>query len=165
MLSRQLGLVYGGASIGLMGSIAECILGGGGNVTGVIPEALAKKEVVYEQLTQLHVVESMHERKATMATLADGFIALPGGLGTLEELFEMLTWSQLGMHHKPCGLLNSDGYYDKLVAFLHDAVAEGFIRPDNMRLLIVEDEADNLLEKMLHYQAPAREAVMDISRS
>lgn len=165
MLQRGLGLVYGAASIGLMGVIADCVLEGGGDVTGVIPEALAKKEVVHENLTQLHVVDSMHERKALMATLADGFIALPGGLGTLEELLEILTWAQLGIHSKPCAVLNSGGYYDKLVAFLNEAVTEGFIRPENIKTLLVENDPVRLLDRMENYQAHEREPLIDITET
>ncbi len=165
MLQRGIGLVYGGASIGLMGTIADRVLEGGGEVIGVIPEALAKKEVVHQNLTQLHVVDSMHERKALMATLADGFIALPGGLGTLEELFEILTWAQLGIHQKPCALLNVAGYYDKLVSFLSDTVAEGFVRQKYLHMLLVAGDPDELLEKMKGYAIPEREAVMDITET
>lgn len=165
MLQRGIGLVYGGASIGLMGTIADRVLEGGGEVIGVIPQALAKKEVVHQNLTQLHVVDSMHERKALMATLADGFIALPGGLGTLEELFEILTWAQLGIHQKPCALLNVAGYYDKLVSFLSDTIAEGFVRQEYLHMLLVAGDPDELLEKMKGYAIPEREAVMDITET
>ncbi len=165
LLQRQIGLVYGGASIGIMGTIADCVLKGGGTVTGVIPGSLAKKEVLHEGLTRLHIVGSMHERKATMARHADGFIALAGGLGTLEELFEILTWSQLGMHYKPVALLNTAGYYDKLLAFLADAVAEHFVRPAHLEMLLVATDPEKLLEKMENYQPHGIEPVMTISET
>ena len=118
---REIGLVYGGAEVGVMGAIANAVLTAGGEAIGVIPKSLAVKEVAHDSLSELHVVASMHERKAMMAELADGFIALPGGWGTLEEIFEMLTWAQLGFHDKPCGLLNIDGYYDGLIDFLENS--------------------------------------------
>src|ERR1051325_8659898 len=127
---RGIGLVYGGARVGLMGAVADAVLAAGGEAIGVIPQALVAKEVAHTGLTALHVVESMHARKAMMSDLSDGFIALPGGWGTLEELFEVLTWAQLGLHRKPTGLLNVDGYFDGLLAFLTHTVAEAFVRTD-----------------------------------
>lgn len=150
----DLGLVYGGASIGIMGTIADAVLSAGGDVIGVIPQALVDKEVSHNGLTELKIVDSMHERKAVMADLADGFIALPGGLGTLEELFEILTWSQLGMHKKPCGLLNIEGYYDKLQSFLEHAVEEQFVKTKHREMLLVEESPERLLALMEAYQAP-----------
>jgi uncharacterized protein (TIGR00730 family) len=124
-------LVYGGASVGLMGAVADATLAAGGNVIGVMPQALVDKEISHKGLTDLRIVGSMHERKALMAELADGFIALPGGLGTFEELFEVWTWAQLGYHRKPCALLNVDGFYDKLSGFLDDVVTRGFVKPSH----------------------------------
>lgn len=155
MVRRNIGLVYGGANIGIMGTIANHMLQRGGEVIGVLPEFLASKEVAHPQLTELRIVASMHERKAMMAELADGFIALPGGLGTLEELFEILTWAQLGLHSKPCGLLNTQGFYQGLLTFLQHATQEQFISQKHSALLLIEQEPEPLLEKMQHYQAPA----------
>jgi uncharacterized protein (TIGR00730 family) len=144
--ARGIGVVYGGAHVGLMGVLADAALGAGGEVVGVIPRGLVARELAHTGLTTLHVVESMHERKALMASLSDGFIALPGGWGTLDELFEILTWAQLGLHRKPCGLLNVRGYFDPLLSFLDHSVAEGFVRPESRRLLTVADAADRLLD-------------------
>ncbi len=163
LLQRDIGLVYGGASIGLMGKLADAMLAGGGTVIGVIPKALAKKEVAHGGLSELIIVDSMHERKATMAQAADGFIALPGGLGTLEELFEMLTWAQLGIHSKPCAILNSADYYNQLIAFLDRSVEENFIKPVYRNMLVIDDDSENLLDKMLAYQAPHLERMIDES--
>ena len=129
----DIGLVYGGARVGLMGALADAVLAGGGQVIGVIPRALVEKEVAHSGLTDLRVVTSMHERKAMMADLADAFIALPGGWGTLDEMFEILTWAQLGLHHKPCGLLNVQGYFDPLLSFLDHTMEQGFVRRDTRR--------------------------------
>ncbi len=155
LLGNEVGLVYGGASVGMMGEIANTVLAGGGEVIGVIPQALVDKEVSHGGLTELHVVESMHERKKLMADISDGFIALPGGLGTLEELFEVLTWSQLGFHKKPCALLNVKGYYDDLSRFLDHAVEEQFIKPIHHKMLLVEENPKELLKAMAAYQPPA----------
>jgi len=152
---RGIRLVYGGASVGIMGVVADAALAAGGEVIGVIPAALADKEIAHHGLTQLHVTKSMHERKALMADLSDGFIALPGGIGTLEEIFEILTWAQLGFHEKPCALLNVDGYYDALTAFLDHTVAEAFVQPLHRSMLIVESDADVLLDRFANYIAPA----------
>jgi uncharacterized protein (TIGR00730 family) len=149
-----IGLVYGGASVGLMGVIADAALAGGGEVLGVIPHGLASKEIAHPGLTELFVVNSMHERKALMADLADGFVALPGGLGTLEEIAEALTWAQLGIHHKPCGLLNTAGYYDGLVAYFDHATAEGLVRPEHRALLVVEPTPEALLDRFLRHRPP-----------
>jgi uncharacterized protein (TIGR00730 family) len=149
-LARQgLGLIYGGGNVGLMGHVADAMLQAGGQVIGIIPRALRDKEVAHHGVTELRVVESMHQRKAMMNELSDAFIALPGGFGTLDEFFEILTWSQLGIHAKPCGLLNVAGYYDGLLAMLDHAVIEGFLWPAHRRLVIAEHDADVLLQQLL----------------
>lgn len=154
LVARDLGLVYGGASIGLMGLIADTVLQLGGRAVGVIPQALARKEVVHRHLTELHVTQSMHERKTMMAELSDGFIAMPGGIGTFEEIFEIWTWAQLGIHAKPCGLLNVAGYFDALTSFLDHATAEEFLKPPHRALLIVEQQPQALLDRFASYQSP-----------
>lgn len=153
-IERDIGLVYGGASVGIMGVIADEMLARGGQVFGVIPQDLVDREVAHDGLTELYIVSSMHERKAVMAELSDGFIALPGGIGTIEELFEILTWAMLGIHDKPCGLLNAEGYYDKLAAFLDHAVAEWFVRPKYRSMLIVADDPVELLDRFERYEPP-----------
>ncbi len=155
LVSRNIRLVYGGAGIGIMGMVADQVLKLGGQAVGVIPKALAHKEVAHKNLTELHVTQSMHERKMLMAELADGFIALPGGIGTLEELFEVWTWAQLGFHNKPCGLLNVEGYYDSLIGFLDHVLAEQFVKKEHHALLIVETNPDTLLDRYINYQPPA----------
>lgn len=152
LVENNIGLVYGGASVGTMGVIADAVLAAGGEAIGIIPKVLQRKEVVHEGLTKLHLVESMHERKALMAELSDGFIALPGGFGTLEEIFEIITWAQLGMHQKPVGLLNIDGYYDQLTAFLQHTVDEQFVRSTQLEAVLVADKAADLLARMKSYQ-------------
>jgi uncharacterized protein (TIGR00730 family) len=147
LTARGYGLVYGGGNVGLMTVIADTVLESGGEVTGVIPAALVSKEVAHRGLSDLRVVGSMHERKALMAELSDGFIAMPGGIGTLEEFFEVLSWAQLGLHEKPCGLLNATGYYDRLIGFLDHAVAEDFIKPKHRALMIVEANPERLLDR------------------
>jgi uncharacterized protein (TIGR00730 family) len=154
MAERGHGLVYGGGKVGLMGCLADAALAGGGRVVGVIPEALAAKEVAHTGLTRLHVVPTMHARKALMAELAQAFVALPGGFGTLEELFEVVTWAQLGIHRKPIALLNVDGYFDSLVALVGRAVGEGFVPEANRRLVGVFDEPLALLEGVARMRAP-----------
>jgi uncharacterized protein (TIGR00730 family) len=151
---RNLGLVYGGASIGVMGAVADAVLEKGGEAIGVIPFALATREVAHSGLNDLFVVDSMHERKAKMAELSDGFIALPGGWGTIEEIFEMLTWAQLGFHQKPCGLLNISGYYDHLFTFLEHAIDQRFVREEYRPMIMMEQTADDLLDRYLKYQPP-----------
>lgn len=146
MLENNFDLVYGGASVGLMGTVADTVLKGGGRVTGVIPESLINRELGHTGLTELAVVDSMHERKSMMAELSDGFIALPGGIGTMEEFFEMLTWSQLGFHKKPCALLNVAGYYDHLNAFMQHGVNQGFIRKETQAKLIIQNDPKALLD-------------------
>jgi uncharacterized protein (TIGR00730 family) len=145
---RGLELVYGGGQVGLMGVLADAALGAGGRVIGVIPESLALKEVAHTGLTEQRVVTSMHERKATMAELADAFIALPGGFGTFEEFCEIVTWAQLGTHCKPCGLLNVDAFYDPLLSLFDHAVAHGFIRPEHRRIVMVATTVDGMLDSM-----------------
>ena len=147
LASRGIGLVYGGAKVGLMGAVADAALAAGGEVIGVIPQALIDREIGHTGLTEQHVVGSMHERKAKMAELSDGFIALPGGAGTLEELIEVYTWSQLGMHDKPMGVLNVKGYYDGLAAMLDHAVQEGFLRGEHRAAMHAEPTAEALLER------------------
>jgi uncharacterized protein (TIGR00730 family) len=141
-------LVYGGGNVGLMGIIADEVMRLGGEVIGIIPDALDQKEVAHRGITELRVVASMHERKAQMAELADGFIAMPGGIGTFEEFFEILTWAQLGFHDKPCAILNIAGYYDGLLALCDNAVAEGFLRPAHRQLILEDANPEILLEKM-----------------
>ncbi len=153
LVAQGLGLVYGGAKVGLMGCIADRVLAGGGAVTGVIPSALVDLEVAHPGLTTLEVVPDMHARKARMAELADGFVAMPGGLGTLEELFEMLTWSQLGFHAKPVGLLNAAGFYDQLLAFLDHASDEGFMRVEHRALLLASGSAGQLLSMLVGWRS------------
>lgn len=149
-----IGLVYGGAAVGLMGAVADATLAAGGEVTGVMPRALAEKEIAHSTLSELRVVGSMHERKALMAELSHGFIALPGGLGTLEELFEIWTWAQLGYHQKPCAVLNVNGFYDRLIGFLDGVVEQRFMRPEHRRMLIVADKPHALLARLHRYRPP-----------
>jgi hypothetical protein len=152
LVDRGLGLVYGGGSVGLMGILADAVLAAGGEAIGVLPRGLARKEYAHEGLTELHLVGSMHERKALMAALADGFVGLPGGLGTLEEVFEVLTWAQLGIHRKPVGLVDVDGYWAGLRAFVRHAATEGFVRPEYAGLLLVEPTPAALLDRFAAWQ-------------
>jgi uncharacterized protein (TIGR00730 family) len=149
LAARGIELVYGGGSIGLMGAAADAALEAGGRVIGVIPEALARKEVLHEGLSDLRIVGSMHERKALMADLSDGFAALPGGLGTLDEWFEIWTWAQLGIHNKPIGLLNFRGFFDPLLAQLDRMVEDGFVRPEHRAMAIVERDVAGLIDRLL----------------
>ena len=158
---RRLGLVYGGARVGLMGALADEALSGGGHVIGVMPEALVQKEIAHRGLSELRVVKSMHERKATMADLSDGFVALPGGWGTLEEFFEVLTWGQLGLHRKPCGLLNIHGYFDRLLAFADHCVEEGFVKREHRSMISVADSPNELLDGLAAYKAPEVKKYID----
>ena len=151
---RGIGLVYGGSNVGLMGALADAALEAGGRVVGILPERLQAKEVAHLGLTELHIVATMHERKRTMAEMSDGFIALPGGAGTLEEIFETWTWAQLGFHAKPCGLLNIAGYYDKLAAFLDHAAQERFMREEHRAMLMIESSPAALLDRYAAYQPP-----------
>lgn len=152
LAARGIGLVYGGGRLGLMGAVADAALGAGGQVIGVIPEALTRAEVVHRGLTELHVVKTMHERKALFTDLADGFVTLPGGVGTQDELWEAVSWAQLGYHEKPVGLLNARGFYDHLIAFNAHMAEIGFVRPQHRGILIVEGELDALLDRMAAYQ-------------
>ncbi len=149
LVEHNIGLVYGGGNVGLMGVIADEVLRLGGEATGVIPRQLVERELAHSGLTRLFVVKDMHERKAMMADLSDGFIAMPGGMGTLEELFEMLTWSQLEIHAKPVGVLNVNGFYDMLAAFVAHQQGEGFIRPQHAGLMMVEAEPEALLARLM----------------
>jgi uncharacterized protein (TIGR00730 family) len=152
LAAQGLGLVYGGAQVGLMGAVADAVLAQGGEVIGVIPRMLVEKEVAHTGLSDLRVVETMHERKALMESLADGVIALPGGFGTLEELFEIVTWAQLGLHSKPVGLLNVAGYFDQLLVFIDNMVAERFVRAEQREALLVADSPAELVARMAAYQ-------------
>jgi uncharacterized protein (TIGR00730 family) len=152
LVAEGVGVVYGGTEVGLMGRLADAALAEGGEVIGVIPGALVHKEIAHRGLTDLRVVGSMHERKALMAELSDAFVALPGGLGTLEELFEVYTWSQLGLHRKPCGLLDVEGYYAGIAAFLEHAVDERFLREEHRTMLVVEEDPRALLDRLLDWE-------------
>jgi uncharacterized protein (TIGR00730 family) len=156
-----LGIVFGGGNIGLMGVVAEAALSAEVNVTGVTPRRLLEREMVHTGLTGLHVVESMHERKVMMAELSDAFIALPGGMGTLDEFFEMITLNQLGVHSKPCGLLNVGGYFDHLRAFLDHAVAERFVNPAHRDMIVLDDDPRRMIEKMRNWTMPQTSKWMD----
>jgi len=157
LVRRNLGLVYGGGCIGLMGRIADAVLEGGGEVIGIIPHGLVTRELAHHGITKLMIVHSMHERKAKMAEWSDAFIAMPGGYGTFEEFCEIITWAQLGLHRKPCGILNVEGYYDPLLALFDRAVAEGFVHPTNRRLVIQETDPDRLLDLLSNYTPPNME--------
>jgi len=155
LASHDMELIYGGANVGLMGAVADGVLKGGGKVIGVLPDFLRSKEIAHEHLTELIIVETMHERKTKMNELCDGVIALPGGFGTLEEFFEMLTWAQLGLHKKPIAVLNVDGFYDDLIIFIQKMVDKGFLKEANQQMLVVSDNIPDLLNKMKNYVAPA----------
>jgi len=155
LAANGLGLVYGGSNAGLMGVLADTALAAGAEVIGVIPRALVAKEVAHRGLRDLRVVDSMHERKALMAELSDGFIALPGGFGTLDEVCEVLTWTQLGLQRKPCGLLNVESYYDALLTLFDHAVAERFLKPVHRQMVIADENADALVKRMLACEVPA----------
>ena len=157
LAERSITLVYGGANVGLMRILADASLAKGGRVIGVMPKALVAKEKAHSGLSELHVVGSMHERKALMAEFADGFIALPGGAGTMDELFEVWTWGQLGLHGKPCGLLNIASYYDPLVTFLDHAVSEGFVRACHRDMLVIAETAEEMLARFATYPPPSTE--------
>ena len=151
---RGIGLVYGGGHVGLMGVVADACLAAGGEVIGVIPQSLADREIAHARLTELHVVDSMHTRKAMMADLSDAFIAMPGGVGTFEEFFEAVTWTQLGLHRKPCGLLNAGAFYTPLAAFIDQAVSEGFIKPVHRAAIVVDDDPERLLDTLGKVRLP-----------
>lgn len=151
---RGIGLVYGGGNVGLMGVVADAALAGGGEVIGVIPHSLATREIAHDGVADLRVVDSMHTRKALMAELSDAFIAMPGGVGTFEEFFEAVTWTQLGVHRKPCGLLNVGGFYAPLAAFIDQAVTEGFIKPIHRAMIVVDDDPERLLNSLATVELP-----------
>ncbi len=165
LAARKIGLVYGGGAVGLMGAIADATLAARGEVIGVIPDSLLRREVGHSGLTQLHVVQTMHERKALMADLSDGFIALPGGFGTMEEFCEIVTWSQLGIQQKPCGLLNIEGYWDHFLAMLDHSVDEKFVRPENSELILVARNPESMLERLMEWKpSPLVEKWIDGSK-
>lgn len=151
-VERNIRLIYGGGNVGLMGVIADEVMRLGGEVVGIIPDSLDRLEVGHRHITELKIVGSMHERKAMMAEMADGFIAMPGGIGTFEEFFEILTWAQLGFHEKPCGILNVSGYYNGLLALCDNAVDEGFLRPIHRELILTDSDVVSLLNKMAKYR-------------
>jgi hypothetical protein len=155
LAKRNITTVYGGSNMGLMGVLAESALAAGGRVTGVIPESLVRKEVAHNGLSELHVVSSMHERKSMMAKISDGFIALPGGIGTLDEFFEIFTWAQLGFHGKPCGLLNIGGYYDKMMDFLDSVVQAGFLKQVHKNMVILGSTPEEILDSFSNYSPPS----------
>jgi uncharacterized protein (TIGR00730 family) len=155
LASAGIRLIYGGASVGLMGILADAVLANGGTAIGVIPRSLEQREIAHLGLTELHLVKTMHQRKALMASLSDAFIALPGGLGTLEEFFEIWTWSVLGAHNKPCGILNVAGYYQQLLGFVDWMVLEEFVRPVDQSRIVVEGDPEHLLTRLAQYESPA----------
>ncbi len=165
MAERGIGLVYGGGKVGLMGVLADTILAAGGAAIGVLPQALIDREIGHPGLTDLKVVGSMHERKSLMADLSDAFVAVPGGIGTLEELIEVYTWSQLGIHDKACGVLNVRGYYDHLAALLDHAVTEGFLRPEHRAVLSVAAEPADLLDRLAAFEPPAVTKWLELDES
>jgi uncharacterized protein (TIGR00730 family) len=165
LVERGHGLVYGGGQVGLMGAISRRVLDRGGEVIGVIPKALTEREIAFDDITELHVVESMHERKALMNELSSAFIALPGGYGTLEELFEVVTWAQIGIHGKPFGLLDVDGFFTPLLRFLDNATDEGFIRPEYRRMLSSDDDPSELLDRLTNWRPPEPIAWLDIDET
>jgi uncharacterized protein (TIGR00730 family) len=165
LAQNKIGLVYGGGRVGLMGILADSALAASGEVIGVIPKGLFAREVAHEGLTELRFVESMHQRKAMMEELADGFIALPGGFGTCEEFCEMITWAQLGIHNKPCGVLNIERFYDSYLSFLDTAVTEGFLRMEHRKLILEDEHPFELLKKMQHYRPPVLPKWIDLDQS
>lgn len=165
LAARGIGLVYGGSRVGTMGAVADATLAAQGQAIGVLPHFLQEKELAHPGLTELHLVHSMHERKAKMSELADGFIILPGGPGTMEEFFEVFTWAQLGLHEKPCGVLNIDGYYDPLIALFDTMERQGFLIPEHRAMLIVESDPNRLLERFATYEAPRVKTYMDRSQT
>jgi len=157
LAQKNIGLVYGGAKVGLMGAVADGAIENGGRAIGVLPNFLKAKELEHAGLSEIMLVETMHERKAKMYELSDGIISLPGGFGTLDETFEFLTWGQLSLHHKPTGLLNIGGYYDKLIEFIEVSISNGFVKPEYRNLFIVDDNIDSLLSRMENYRPPLNE--------
>jgi uncharacterized protein (TIGR00730 family) len=154
LAANSIGIVYGGGKVGLMGALADAALDAGGDVIGVIPQSLVEKELSHARISDMRVVGSMHERKALMAELSDAFIALPGGYGTFEEFCEVLTWTQLGLHRKPCGILNVEGYYDQLLGLFDHAVAEQFLKPVHRHMVISDSSPESLVKSLLEYQLP-----------
>jgi uncharacterized protein (TIGR00730 family) len=165
LAKRQLGVVFGGGGVGLMGIVADTALAHGAHVIGVIPSAMVARELAHRGLPDLRIVGSMHERKALMATLSDAFIALPGGFGTFEELCEVVTWTQLGLHRKPCGLLNVAGYYDGLIALFDRAVADGFIRSENRRIVLADSDPAGLIARLFERPAPVSSPVIGLAET
>jgi uncharacterized protein (TIGR00730 family) len=161
LVARRISIVYGGGKVGLMGTLADAALEAGGEVIGVIPRSLVEKEVAHGRLPDLRIVGSMHERKAQMAELSDAFIALPGGYGTFEEFCEILTWTQLGLQRKPCGILNVEGYYDRLLGLFDHAVAEGFLKPVHRQMVVSDTDPESLIERLLEYHAPVADKWID----
>ena len=165
LAAQSVSLVYGGSRVGTMGAVADATLAANGQAIGVLPHFLQEKELAHPGLTELHLVHSMHERKAKMSELADGFIILPGGPGTMEEFFEVFTWAQLGLHEKPCGILNIDGYYDSLIDLFDTMERQGFLIPEHRSMLLVESDPERLLERFATYQAPRVKTYMDRSQT
>jgi uncharacterized protein (TIGR00730 family) len=168
LLERNIGLVYGGGRVGLMYEVARLMHKKNGRVTGIIPSGMVERELAFSDLKDLRIVNSMHERKALMAEISDGFIALPGGLGTIEEFFEVLTWAQLGLHFKPCGILNTAGYFNKILDFLDQAVSELFLQPEHRAMILVDEEPEALLLKMEGYEPPKADMArwaLDLTKS
>lgn len=165
LAGNKIGIVYGGAKVGLMGILADAALQAGGEVVGVIPQALVEKEVAHSGLSDLRVVDSMHERKELMANLSDAFIALPGGYGTLEEFCEVVTWTQMGLHRKPCGVLNIEGYYDKLLQLFDHALAEQFLKPVHRQMVISDSCPESLVRRLLEYESPQVEKWIDLEQT
>lgn len=165
LAQNNIGLIYGGGRVGLMGILADAVLAASGEVIGVIPNGLFAREVAHAGLTELRFVQSMHQRKAMMEELADGFIALPGGYGTCEEFCEMVTWAQLGIHNKPCGILNVQGFYDSYLSFLDTAVKEGFLRMEHRKLILEDNHPVSLLKKMQHYRPPTLPKWIDLDQT
>jgi uncharacterized protein (TIGR00730 family) len=162
LAKRGIGLVYGGGNVGLMGELADAVLDAGGQAIGVIPQQLVDREIAHAGLTELHVVENLHQRKALMAELADAFLTLPGGIGTMEELFEVWSWGKLGLHSKPCGLLNVDGYFDSLRRLTDQMVTEGFLEPEYREMLLIEEQPSVLLDRLATYVPSGRWRTADL---
>ena len=164
LVKNNIGLVYGGGKIGMMGILADAVLQEGGEVIGVIPEFLEKKELAHPGINTLHVVKSMHARKELISNISDGFIALPGGFGTLDELFEIVTWAQLGLHSKPCGVLNVNGYFDYILKFLNHSVENRFVQQEFVDMIMFEEKPQTLLEQFLKYKHPKIEKKLEVEQ-
>jgi uncharacterized protein (TIGR00730 family) len=165
LVARNISIVYGGGQRGLMGTLADAAMAAGGEVIGVMPRFLADKELAHREVSELRIVDSMHERKALMAELSGAFIALPGGYGTFEEFCEVLTWTQLGLQHKPCGLVNVEGYFDHLLTFFDHAVTEGFVRQEHRQMVISENASETLVERLLEFQIPLIDKWIDLTKT